>query len=88
MAAGNTSASRISGQGLEYKLYDFNGSTIGSAASFKEKLSSLADDKILKKGTLSNWDYNGMPTKAGVYARGYFKAPSTGTYNFWVAGDD
>lgn len=30
-----------------------------------------------------------MPNhRSAVHMRGYFKAPRTGDYNFWVAGDD
>lgn len=48
----------------------------------------MAAETILSEGHLGNWEYDITTANTGVYARGFFKAPRTGVYNFWVAGDD
>jgi len=39
---------------------------------------------------MGNWEatLEGVYTREGMHVRGYFKAPRTGSYKFWVAGDD
>lgn len=43
---------------------------------------------IISEGVLHEWEYRTENVNSGVWMRGWFKAPRSGTYNFWVNGDE
>lgn len=36
---------------------------------------------------MGSWETE-MPERTGIHMRGYFKAPASGTYKFWLTSDD
>lgn len=44
----------------------------------------------MSENILGSWELyvSDEYTKEGIYARGFFKAPRTGDYRFWLSADD
>ena len=46
------------------------------------------EDAVLKEGYTGSLNFENIGENEGIWVRGFFKAPRTGTYNFWAAADD
>lgn len=53
-----------------------------------EKLNSNSIDSFRKIDSVINNYEAVLGEKEGVHLRGYFKAPRTGNYKFWLSGKD
>jgi len=96
VAAGTTPTEEngkfIDGQGLKYTKYQFEkNKVVGNASTLREKIraNTLPAEHIVKSGTLGEFEmiFNGEDY-TGYWVRGYFIAPKTTKYKFYVSGDD
>lgn len=62
---------------------------IHNAVEVKEGIDndSMGTNRITANKIIGSWEVE-IPEKTGVHLRGYFKAPRSGRYKFWVTSDD